>query len=456
MPVQSAKGGGKRWGKHGKIYRGKGSKKKAAKQGVAILISQGKIKPKGGAKPSKAHESRGGRAWESIGLAAPPAAADDPNAPRRVDREAGIIRDVCILGPESINASGRLRRRYSLESMREAVPLYEGAMVNIDHPPGHEQGYDRELSHRFGKLINVRFAPDNRVRGDLVANRSHPMFESVFEAAENPLLYDTCGLSHEFDYVADMDDHGVENVSKITRVCSVDLVADPATTRSLFESTNSPPNTREKNMDEDTGAESVIPGMEQVPPEQVPDPTAEVPGKEDEGDGDEFEGSACDAALDEAGEAMCNGEIDQAEFIDKCKMIAKLFGPKDEPEAEEEEGEGEEEGKECQGESESKKPSRRELCSYDEAISTLEKAGAPVKLPFIKAVRGCESKAAREELAAMLKAPEPTATTEAIATGAKPRSGTKPNSIPAHAAESAAEKKTDWDDPAKARSRLYA
>ena len=211
-------------------------------------------------------------------------------------------------------------------------------------------------------------------------------------------------------------------------------------------------------MDEDTGAESVIPGMEQVPPEAATIATAAPEeGKEGEGE-DGFEGSACDAALDEAGEAMCNGEIDQAEFIDKCKMIAKLFGPKDEPEAEEEEeeGEGEEEGKECQGESESKKPSRRELCSYDEAISTLEKAGAPVKLPFIKAVRGCESKAAREELAAMLKAPEPTATTEAIATGAKPRSGTKPNSIPAHAAESAAEKKTDWDDPAKARARLYA
>jgi hypothetical protein len=210
--------------------------------------------------------------------------------------------------------------------------------------------------------------------------------------------------------------------------------------------------------------------MEQVPTDTPPPAiTDEKPdaGAEAEGDGDEFEGSACDAALDEAGEAMVNGDIDQAEFMDKCKMIGKLFGPKDEDEEENdkdeadekdgEESEKEEGGKECTGESESRKPSRRELCSYDVAIATLETAGAPVKLPFIKAIRGCESKAAREELANMLKAPEPTAATEAIAKGAKPRSGTKPDSKPAHGAESAAsEKKTDWDDPVKAKARLYA
>jgi len=45
MPVQSA-GGGKRWGKSGKIYKGKGAARKALRQGIAVMISQGKIKPK--------------------------------------------------------------------------------------------------------------------------------------------------------------------------------------------------------------------------------------------------------------------------------------------------------------------------------------------------------------------------------------------------------------------------
>jgi hypothetical protein len=38
MPVHPAKGG-YQWGKSGKIYRGKGAKKKAAKQGGAIHAS---------------------------------------------------------------------------------------------------------------------------------------------------------------------------------------------------------------------------------------------------------------------------------------------------------------------------------------------------------------------------------------------------------------------------------
>jgi len=40
MPIKKVKGGF-RWGKHGKIYK---SKVKARKQGIAILMSQGKIK----------------------------------------------------------------------------------------------------------------------------------------------------------------------------------------------------------------------------------------------------------------------------------------------------------------------------------------------------------------------------------------------------------------------------
>jgi hypothetical protein len=39
MPVQKAPGGGYQYG-HQKIYRGKGAKRKAAKQGAAIKASQ--------------------------------------------------------------------------------------------------------------------------------------------------------------------------------------------------------------------------------------------------------------------------------------------------------------------------------------------------------------------------------------------------------------------------------
>lgn len=39
MPVHSVKGGGYRWGKSGKIYKGKNAKKKAYRQARAIYAS---------------------------------------------------------------------------------------------------------------------------------------------------------------------------------------------------------------------------------------------------------------------------------------------------------------------------------------------------------------------------------------------------------------------------------
>jgi len=43
MPVKRAKGG-YRWGNHGKIYRGRGAKAKALRQGRAIKASQSRRK----------------------------------------------------------------------------------------------------------------------------------------------------------------------------------------------------------------------------------------------------------------------------------------------------------------------------------------------------------------------------------------------------------------------------
>lgn len=39
MPVHKTPGGGYQWGKSGKVYYGKGAKKKAEKQGLAIRLS---------------------------------------------------------------------------------------------------------------------------------------------------------------------------------------------------------------------------------------------------------------------------------------------------------------------------------------------------------------------------------------------------------------------------------
>ena len=147
-----------------------------------------------------------------------------------VDREKGIIKGVKIIGFTSQNG-----RKYTPEALKEAVPMYEGIKVNIDHP---ENGPTQQRSShdRFGKFNNVRFQEGEGVFGDLLYLKNHPLAESVCEAAEREELNDVFGMSHNAQGEGMVDKKGIFNVSKITEVRHVDLVADPATTKSLTES----------------------------------------------------------------------------------------------------------------------------------------------------------------------------------------------------------------------------
>lgn len=147
-----------------------------------------------------------------------------------VDRESGVIKGVKIIGFNSQNG-----RRYLPEALKAAVPLYEGIKVNIDHP---EKGPTQQRSShdRFGKFINVRFVEGEGVYGDLLYLKNHPLAESVCEAAEREEMNDVFGMSHNAQGEGTVDKKNIFVVSKITEVRHVDLVADPATTKSLTES----------------------------------------------------------------------------------------------------------------------------------------------------------------------------------------------------------------------------
>ena len=147
-----------------------------------------------------------------------------------VDRDKGIIKGVKIIGFNSQNG-----RRYLPEALKEAVPLYEGIKVNIDHP---EKGPTQQRSShdRFGKFINVRFVESEGIYGDLLYLKNHPLAESVCEAAEREEMNDVFGMSHNAQGEGTVDKNDIFVVSRITEVRHVDLVADPATTKSLTES----------------------------------------------------------------------------------------------------------------------------------------------------------------------------------------------------------------------------
>jgi len=149
----------------------------------------------------------------------------------RLDAPAGQIKGVKILGTESKNG-----RTYPAQTLRDAVGLYEGAKVNVNHPRGPADG-PRDYQDRLGVIRNVS-AREDGLYGDLCFNPKHAIAEQLgWDAAHAP---ENLGLSH--NVTAAVKRQGDKTVvERITRVNSVDLVADPATTKSLFEATEPKP-----------------------------------------------------------------------------------------------------------------------------------------------------------------------------------------------------------------------
>lgn len=147
----------------------------------------------------------------------------------RVDREAGKIHGVKIIGRTSRNG-----REYTQECLRLARGLYEGAKVNINHREGNGQ---RGYQDRFGHLSDVVEQNDG-LYGVLNFNPKHALAEQLcWDAEKAP---QNVGLSHDVPaggYRAKAS-NGKQVIEHIAKLTSVDLVADPATTNGLFESTN--------------------------------------------------------------------------------------------------------------------------------------------------------------------------------------------------------------------------
>ncbi|MEX2138592.1 MAG: hypothetical protein WD894_04985 [Pirellulales bacterium] len=151
----------------------------------------------------------------------------------RIDREAGVIHGVRVLGFRSKNSGGS--REYSREAMKDAVArrLYEGVEVNIDHPTKNDINGNRPFMDVFGELRNVRFEESRGLVADLHYVKSHPLAESVLERAER--FPERFGLSHHaYGNAVRRGDR--EIVEELHEVKSVDLVRNPASTNGLFES----------------------------------------------------------------------------------------------------------------------------------------------------------------------------------------------------------------------------
>ena len=144
----------------------------------------------------------------------------------RVDRAAGVLRGVKLIGLESLNG-----RRYRPEALSAAVALYEGAKVNVNHPKEGPLA-PRDYRDRLGVIREVEFRAEEGLFGTLHFNPKHAVAEQLaWDAEHNPR---NVGFSH--NVLARLTRDGAQSlVEAITHVQSVDLVADPASTRGVFE-----------------------------------------------------------------------------------------------------------------------------------------------------------------------------------------------------------------------------
>ncbi len=153
-----------------------------------------------------------------------------------VEKKIFQVNNVSLLGQVSKNGYN-----YARTAMREAVKLYEGIQAFVNHPNREEiQLGRRDVKNLAGKFINARFDESNtRVKGDFrgLPNENGKLFVDI---AENmPEIAGTSqNASGRFAVV-----NGKKVVESITKVYSVDLVANPATNNGLFETENHKENT---------------------------------------------------------------------------------------------------------------------------------------------------------------------------------------------------------------------
>lgn len=156
----------------------------------------------------------------------------------RVDREAGIVYGVKILGIESRYTNGKVRRRYSRAALESAAKMYNGMGANTNHPDRKTPEASRAVQEKFA------WFEDTEVRSDGTYGNVHCLlkhdFTPVFlEAAErNPRMF---GFSHNAYGPEEKGRDGIPVVVDIEQVNSIDCVERPATTRGLFESQEEEP-----------------------------------------------------------------------------------------------------------------------------------------------------------------------------------------------------------------------
>jgi hypothetical protein len=145
-----------------------------------------------------------------------------------VDRTESTVDGVKLMGWESKN-----KRRFSEAARQEIFSLCENAKINVNHNTA-DLSAPRNYGDRFGFVMSRTREADG-IYGKVKVNPKHPLAEQFFWDAEH--APQNCGFSPVYaPKKTSRDREGFLLVEGVSRVSSIDLVADPATTNSLKES----------------------------------------------------------------------------------------------------------------------------------------------------------------------------------------------------------------------------
>ena len=241
----------------------------------------------------------------------------------QVDADSGVIHNVKILGRKSENG-----RTYSDRAIADAVKLYEGIDVNIDHPSRSKPGAERGMAEWAGVLEGVTERADG-VYGDLKLLKNHTLTPQLMEAAER--MPGNFGLSHNAmgDVVGPK---GKQVVESLGMVRSVDIVRSPATVAGLFESIE--PDEPETKEEPDMALQTIREAIEEQYPTtakaafellEAEGVAALVPGDAEmpEGGGSALDGVKQSLA-DEAVKVFLDPNIDAKETGKQITELAKV------------------------------------------------------------------------------------------------------------------------------------
>lgn len=136
-----------------------------------------------------------------------------------------LVENVALAGPHSRNGY-----QYTEEALRQAVDLYNGKPVFLDHAGAGRSPLHRSTRDLVGSIIQPRYEA-GRLRGDIrvVDTESGRTFLALIEA-QTPGV----GMSHVV--LAERSPDG-QRVERIQQVLSVDVVVNPATTNTFQEAT---------------------------------------------------------------------------------------------------------------------------------------------------------------------------------------------------------------------------